>query len=220
MPSEASLQDLKRLCRYLVKKPDISQVFSRQAKPSKLRVQVGSDRWCRGHPSVYDRYDLFVWRTCLEAREQRAVHDCPIDWQVRVPCFGEGWISRTLGLQSLFEDFQVPISVVVKSDATAAKGTVNRIGLGRARHIQTRYLWLQERVAMDHLKVIHVPGKRNRADMLTKSVPATQTGETLRTSGYVFLVVRVSLHCSDPKRSWSRLRYEILGGCCGISSSE
>ena len=62
-----------------------------------------------------------------------------------------------LGLQALFEDFQVPISVVVESDATAATGTVNRIGLGKARHIQTRYLCLQERVAMDHLKVIHVP---------------------------------------------------------------
>ena len=90
-----------------------------------------------------------------------------------------------LGLQALFEDFQVPISVVVESDATAAKGTVNRIGLGKARHIQTRYLWLQERVAMDHLKVTHVPGKRNRADMLTKSAPSVQMEETLRRSGYV-----------------------------------
>ena len=79
---------------------------------------------------------------------------------------------------------------MVESDATAAKGTVNRIGLGKARHIQTRYLWLQERVGMDHLKVIHVPGKRNRAVMLTKSVPGVQMEETLRRSGYVFLVER------------------------------
>ena len=45
-----------------------------------------------------------------------------------------------LGLQALFEDFQIPISVIVESDATAAKGTINRIGLGKARHTQTRYL--------------------------------------------------------------------------------
>ena len=42
-PTEASLQDLKRLCRYLIKKPDVCQVFARQAKPSKLRIQVDSD---------------------------------------------------------------------------------------------------------------------------------------------------------------------------------
>ena len=43
---------------------------------------------------------------------------------------------------------------------------------------------------MDHLTVIHVPGKRNHADMLTKRVPGVQMEETLRRSGYVFLVER------------------------------
>ena len=76
----------------------------------------------------------------------------------------------------------------MESDATAAKGTVNWIGLGKAKHIQTRYLWLQERVAMDRLKVIHVPGRRS--DMLAKSVPGVQMEEALRRSGYVFLVER------------------------------
>ena len=60
-----------------------------------------------------------------------------------------------LGLQSLLQDFGVEVEVLVESDATAAKGTVNRVGLGKARHIQTCYLWLQERVAMNHLKVEH-----------------------------------------------------------------
>ena len=49
-----------------------------------------------------------------------------------------------LGLQSLLQDFGVEVEVLVEPDATAAKGTVNRVGLGKARHIQTRYLWLQE----------------------------------------------------------------------------
>ena len=43
LPTEASLQDLKRLCRYLIRKPDVCQVFAKQARPNKLRIQVDSD---------------------------------------------------------------------------------------------------------------------------------------------------------------------------------
>ena len=50
-----------------------------------------------------------------------------------------------LGLQSLLQDFGLSVRVVVEGDSNAAKGTVNRQGLGKARHIQTRYLWIQER---------------------------------------------------------------------------
>ena len=45
-----------------------------------------------------------------------------------------------LGLQSLLEDFAVETQLI-QSDATAAKGTVRRAGLGKARHIRTRFLW-------------------------------------------------------------------------------
>ena len=42
-PTKAAMQDLKRLRRYLLKYPDLCQVFGRQAKPSKVRIQVDSD---------------------------------------------------------------------------------------------------------------------------------------------------------------------------------
>lgn len=79
---------------------------------------------------------------------------------------------------------------MVESDSNAAKGTVNRQGLGKARHIQTRYLWIQERIARQDLKVIHVPGKRNRADVLTKSVPGVQMKSTMERMNYLYLTER------------------------------
>ena len=100
-PTEAAMQDLKRLCRYLLKYPDLCQVFGRQAKPSKVRIQVDSDH---------------------------------------------------------------------AGDAV--------------------YLWLQERVAMNHLKVEHIPGKRNRSDVLTKSVPGVQMKDTMNRSGFVLLQIK------------------------------
>ena len=77
-----------------------------------------------------------------------------------------------LGLQSLLEDFAVETQVLIQSDATAAKGTVHRAGLGKARRIQTRLVW---------------PGKANRADALTKSIPGVQMTEAMKRCGYVFL---------------------------------
>ena len=39
---------------------------------------------------------------------------------------------------------------------------------GRTRHIQVQYLWLQEKVREDKLKVIKVDTKMNIADLMTK----------------------------------------------------
>ena len=41
-----------------------------------------------------------------------------------------------LGLQSLCADLGLDLEVTIEGDSNAAKGTVNRVGLGKARHIQ------------------------------------------------------------------------------------
>ncbi len=75
-----------------------------------------------------------------------------------------------MGLQSLLADWGLPVRVEVLSDSSAARGHVQRRGLGKMRHIQTRFLWVQERVAEGHIKITCVPGSRNVADVLTKAV--------------------------------------------------
>lgn len=61
--------------------------------------------------------------------------------------------STGLGLQSLCKDLGVELEVAVEGNSNVAKHTAQRVGLGKAHHIQTRYLWLQERVAERRLKV-------------------------------------------------------------------
>eukprot|EP00959_Pyramimonas_sp_CCMP1952_P034469 722682-Pyramimonas_sp.AAC.1 len=38
------------------------------------------------------------------------------------------------------------------------------------RHIQTRYLWLQERTSLKHLNLAKIDGTDNPADVMTKSL--------------------------------------------------
>ena len=48
---------------------------------------------------------------------------------------------------------------------------------GRLRHVQTRHLWLQSRVALGHLKLDVVAGEKNPADTLTKPLPGRKIRE-------------------------------------------
>ena len=54
------------------------------------------------------------------------------------------------------------------SDSSSAISFAKRRGLGKNRHIATRYLWLQERVALKDLKVCKVATDENPSDMFTK----------------------------------------------------
>ena len=75
-----------------------------------------------------------------------------------------------LGLKSMLGDFGIAASVRVNTDASAAKGMVNRRGLGKVRHIQVNQLWIQDRVSKGDLTISKVNGKENLADILTKHV--------------------------------------------------
>jgi hypothetical protein len=80
--------------------------------------------------------------------------------------------SQALGLMSLGADFGLHFSTRVHCDASAAIGIVQRQGLGKLRHINVRYLWLQEKVRDKELEVLKVPGSDNPADLFAKNLDA------------------------------------------------
>ena len=81
-------------------------------------------------------------------------------------------------------DWGLNLPVEVSSDSSAARGHVSRRGLGKMRHIQTRYLWVQERVGEGRIKISSVPGTRNIADILTKCTSGTLLARHLATAGF------------------------------------
>ena len=75
-----------------------------------------------------------------------------------------------LGLQSVLGDFDISVSLTLKSDASAAIAIASRRGLGKVRHIEVCQLWLQEKVRRGDIKVVKVGTGENVADALTKFV--------------------------------------------------
>ena len=87
--------------------------------------------------------------------------------------------SEGLGLQALARDWAVDVGVKVRCDSSSARAIASRRGLGRVRHIEVRYLWLQERVARKHILIEAVATDRNLADLLTKALGAKQLDKLL-----------------------------------------
>ena len=75
-----------------------------------------------------------------------------------------------LGIQGMLKDFDVEAGIVVRTDASAAKGIANRRGLGKVRHIEVSQLWVQEKVSAGRLRIEKVAGGSNIADAMTKYV--------------------------------------------------
>ena len=75
---------------------------------------------------------------------------------------------------SLLEDLGAYLEEcpVILSDASAAIGICNRVGVGKVRHIEVNQLWLQEKVTKKKLSLVKVDTDDNLADALTKPVDA------------------------------------------------
>ena len=80
--------------------------------------------------------------------------------------------SVALGCRAMARDFDYDLALHIHTDAEAAKGIAARTGLGKTRHIDVHYLWVQEKVRAGDLILHKVKGVSNPADLLTKHLTA------------------------------------------------
>ena len=76
-------------------------------------------------------------------------------------------------MMTLIADFGMDLNATVHKDAPAAICIVRRTGLGKLRHLNVKYLWLQEHLNGDTMKLQKVAGEQNPADMVTKHLNVT-----------------------------------------------
>ncbi len=94
-----------------------------------------------------------------------------------------------LGVQSLASDlgWKMAVKVKVKTDSSTAKAVAGRRGLGKLRHVELRYLWVQEAVARGRIAVKKVDGVWNPADLLTKGKTYLEFARLLKQVGAEFV---------------------------------
>ena len=74
----------------------------------------------------------------------------------------------------------------VGSDSTAAKGTCSRHGLGKLKHLDLKYLWIQEAVRAKRVVIVKELTETNFGDLMTKHLAEEKMIKLLRGAGFEF----------------------------------
>ena len=166
-PTPGSLRDLKKVARYVLGAKHMALHLFRQTFPSSISTYFYSDfagcRQTRRSTMVPMVGEHAVKHT---SNLQGATGLNVSEYEYYALTHGA---AHGLGLKAYMADLGFEMSLQIFSDSSAAKAFASRRGLGRQRHVQTRYLWLQERVAASHLTAQKVGTTHNPADILTKA---------------------------------------------------
>jgi hypothetical protein len=182
-PKTCHLGDLKRAARYLLYRPSVALVYRQQRLPTRLTLSVDSDHAADkttrksttgmvmqlGNHTVKNTSNL-----------QSAIGLNVSEAEYYALCHGA---AHGLGMQAFLKDLGLSMQVLVQSDSSSAKAFASRRGLGKQRHVQTRFLWLQERIAAGHLKILKIRGEDNISDILTKCVNGALLARHCKTIG-------------------------------------
>ena len=169
-PDETSWLKLKRLARYLVYRPRVIQLFKPQRMYSRMRTFCDSDhagcvktRKSTTGISVMCGQHLLKCSSTLQSTVSLSSGESEFYAIVKAA-------STSMGIKELFREWNVELDIVVLSDSSAARGMCSRRGLGKTRHVQTRYLWVQQKIKDKEIELIAVGTDKNVADLCTKSV--------------------------------------------------
>ena len=154
------MQTLKRLGRYLKGRPRVVQRFVRQREPTRIDAYGDSDN--AGDPESRRS----TVGQIIMLGQHTVKHSCNLISQIGLSSVENEYYAITsvsatgLGIQSLLRDWHLEMSLTLHTDSSAAQSFTARRGLGKMKHIQTRFLWTQERVAAGHLKLVKVHTKK------------------------------------------------------------
>ena len=149
---------------------EIGEVFEKQTT---IVVQVSRDAvQQKNTPEYHGRI-----HSCRMSSHQNVVRNtscCGSQFSgSRIVCLSES-IGRNNGthidVQRPRPETMGPMSGLVLGDVSAALAIVARRGLGKLRHLDTNYLWIQEKAAKGDLDFKRVAGVDNGADLFTKTL--------------------------------------------------
>ena len=171
-PREGHMVQLKRLARYLKGRPKAVIRYEAQ-DPRQAMIKCHTDSDWAGDVLTRRSTSGMVVR-----RGQHLIrHSSTLQTSIGLSSAEAEYYALTkgaaysLGIQSLFRDWNLELPIELYCDSSSARAFAKRRGLGKNRHIDTRYLWLQERIALKHMKLFSVPTVDNPADLFTKCLP-------------------------------------------------
>ena len=184
-PSGESMRKLKRLARYLLAVPEWETIFRRCQEWEACIIDVYTDSdWagCRRTRRSTSGGVMCVGgdmvKTWSKMQASPALSSGEGEYYVMI----KGAV-EALGLKSVAEDLGWTMKVRLWVDSSAAKSMASRKGLGRTRHMEVRFLWLQDVVKQKKIVLRKVLGTKNPADVATKPKSVDDVEQLVRASG-------------------------------------
>jgi hypothetical protein len=188
-PTEDSMKRLKRLARYILEVPTgVIRFDANVDKLDKLMTYVDSD-WagCKTTRKSTSAGVMTWGKSVLKSwsRTQGSVSLSSGEAEFYAAIKGS---AESIGCQSLLRDMGIDVKLEIITDSSAAKGTASRIGIGKVKHLDVGWLWIQESVKMGQICVRKINGKVNPADVLTKPKSAAEAVRLFYAVGYGLVI--------------------------------
>eukprot|EP00971_Amphidinium_carterae_P352334 6492552-Amphidinium_carterae.2 len=175
-PTESDWCRLKLAARYVHSRPRMELLFNYQDMGPTMNIDVFVDSDYAGSEARKSTDCVHEFHGC------HLVESSTCQQQLIALSTGEAEYyalvrGSACGLQDkhFLEGLGCEATLRVHSDSSAARGFANKTGLGkRMKHIQVRFLWLQQLVRDRALKLCPVDTLLNSADLGTKHHPASR----------------------------------------------
>ena len=185
-PTQQNEKQLKHVLRYLkgslqyttCLKPPRKRVVE-QASTIEIQAFADSD-WagCTKTRRSTSGASLCLWGVTLATSSRTQATQALSSAEAELYAMGMA-IQDALHLQSLLQELKLtqlakPFELTVYTDSSSGKALASKLGLTRkSKHVQLRFLFMQDLVASGQLKLSRVPSERNPADVLTKYLQAS-----------------------------------------------
>ena len=184
-PRRLGISRLDRCARYLAGCSHLSLVFRHEPAAKGSWIPVDSN-WAE----LPDRYSThagceYIGSHLIESwvvtDQVRALSSAEAELYAIVDGAARGIMTKNLyseifALQGADNDWLVSVG----SDSSAAIGISSRSGVGKTRHIATRWLWVQDAVRNKEIVLKKIPGESNVADMGTKALEPKKHQELMK----------------------------------------
>ena len=142
---------------------------------------IGQDARRRGDQQVVGR--CFAYGVCLKvwSSTQNVVARSSGEAELYAAVRGA---AEGMGLRSMVGDLGLEMTLRVHTDSDACRGTCNRTGLGRLKHLQVEHLWIQDAVRNRRFDLVRINGTENPADLMTKVLGRQRIDELLARLGF------------------------------------
>ena len=214
-PTQQVEKQLKHLLRYLKETLRFTTSLQPPRKrvveqASSIQMQAYSDSDWAGCPKTRrstSGASLSLWGVCLASSSRTQATQALSSAEAELYAMGMA-IQDALHLKSLLQEMKLqqlakPLELTVYTDSSSGKALASKLVLTRkSKHVQLRYLFMQDLVASGQLKLSKIPTEKNPADVLTKYLTASTLHKLLPKLG-------VMTRAADSKGLLSMISVEL-----------